>query len=793
VRRGRDLGALFGLAVLAVVMTYPLIAHMSTRIPGDPRDPYYTMFAMSWEIRSAGAGFSGFADANIFYPHRGTLFYGDALPAVCLLGAPGYILSGGNPVLPYNYLYLLSFFIAGAGMYALARHLTGSRNAAFLAGVIYAFFPYHFAHISHLEIQYMGWMPFCFLFIHKFFERPSGRNCAGMALFYILQVTSCAYYGQYLTLFAGLLILYYAIRSGEWRKGRFWAYMLFFGALSAAALTPYLYPFFKLHARLLFVRAAWEVKFFSAEVQNYIAVPTFNAVWGWLTGRFGAQEWQLFPGLVPIALAFLWAVRRRKDLEPPARRAVGARKPAGFYTWDILNGLLFVYVVVLGISGGFDTGLGGLRISAHDLSKPALLLLVSLALRAVCDRRTRRRWAGFLRVSGRAEIFYLGLMTLAGLLSFGPVVRFFGREIIAGPYALLYDWVPGFKNVRVPSRFAVVMMIGLAALAAWGAAGIFSRLGSPRARNVAAAALTMLVLVEFLSVPLPLSSVPVKDGIPRIYAAVRALPADAALVELPMPARDSEESQDAAAVYFSLYHRRAIVNGYSGYAPPGYRVVREAMDMFPSDGTFELLGRLGVSHALVHTGGFRPDKGREIVERLKSSGGRVELVAEADGDFLFRLTPLPAPETPVTATTAAAGDRTKWQASANKNPQFTRLAFDGEPSTAWTTGYPQQKDDFFEIDLGETLRLNGFTIFLNTNPLDYPRGFRVDASQDGTTWTPLYEKAGFFPALDKTMVEDFAKYVVPVSFAPTAVRSLRITLTATQEARHWSINEIVIR
>jgi hypothetical protein len=791
-RRGRDLAALLGLAVLTVVLTYPLVAHMSTRVPGDPGDPFYTMFALAWEARSAQHGFSGFADANIFYPHRGTLLYGDALPALGLLGAPGYFLSGGNPVLPYNYLYLLSFFVAGAGMYVLARHLTGSRNAAFLAAVVYAFFPYHFAHISHLEIQYMGWMPFCFLAIHKFFEKPSLRNAAGMSLFYVLQVASCAYYGQYLTLFAGLMILYYAVRGGTWRQGRLWLYLLFFGVLSAAILVPYLWPYVRLHARLLFVREAWEIKFFSAELQHYLAVPTFNRVWGWLTGHLGAQEWQLFPGLVPVALAVAWAFGRRRDAGP-SDRAGGGRTSAGYRLWDVFNGLLLAYIVFLGVSGGFDTALAGLKLSGHDLSKPVVVILLSLILRVVLDRRTRQRWAGFFRVAGRAEAFYAGLTVLAWLLSFGPVVRCLGRDIVPGPYALLYDWVPGFKNVRVPSRFAVVAMIGLGVLAAWGAAGLSARLKTRRARTLAVGGFTALVLIEFASIPLPLTSIPVKDGIPPIYSAVRELPEGAAIVELPMPARDSEESQDAAAVYFSLYHRKPIVNGYSGYAPPGYRVVREAMDQFPSDETVELLGRLGVSHALVHTGGFRPDRGREIVDRLKAWSGRIAVVAERNGDILVRLPPASEAAAPAAFTDTGQMDRTAWRAASNKNPQLVRRAFDGDPSTFWTTGYPQQKGDFFELDLGEPLSLTGFRLVLNYAPLDYPRSFRVDASLDGTSWTPLYEKAGFFPMLDKRMIEDFGRYVVPVSFASADVRFLRISLTASHEARHWSISEIAIR
>ena len=322
-RKGAHDGLVFfGLAFLSLAMTYPLVFHLSDHVASDLRDPLYSMWALSWDIRAAGNGFAHFGDANIFFPHQGTLFYADPLLALAALGAPVFLLCG-NPVLVYNILFLLSFILCGGGMYLLVKHLTSSRNAAFVAALVFAFFPYHFAHLSHLELLFLGWTPLCFLFIHRFFERPSFKNLLGMAVFYILQMLSCAYYGEYLTLFAGLMILYLMIKKGSWREGRFWVDMGIFFILCAVPLFPYVYSFFKVHQRMSFVRALWEVKFFSAELQHFVAVPPSNIVWGWLTGRLGAQEWQLFPGLVPILLAVFWVWKERAGQKPRLSRRPG--------------------------------------------------------------------------------------------------------------------------------------------------------------------------------------------------------------------------------------------------------------------------------------------------------------------------------------------------------------------------------------------------------------------------------------------------------------------------------------
>jgi len=180
-------------ALLSLGMTYPLVLHLGNRIPSDLGDPLYTVWVLAWDFHKLGAGLTGLWDSNIFYPHHGTLLYADSLLGLAFLAAP--LLALGVPLVPaYNILFLLSFFLAGLSMYCLVFHLAKSRAAAVLAGFIFAFFPYRFAHISHLELLYMAWMPFCLLFLHKFFERPTYKNLFAAAAFFIFQTMSCAYY-----------------------------------------------------------------------------------------------------------------------------------------------------------------------------------------------------------------------------------------------------------------------------------------------------------------------------------------------------------------------------------------------------------------------------------------------------------------------------------------------------------------------------------------------------------------------------------------------------------------------
>ena len=73
----------------------------------------------------------------------------------------------------------------------------------------------------------------------------------------------------------------------------------------------------------------------------------------------------------------------------------------------------------------------------------------------------------------------------AFVLSLGPAPKAWGHQFLpTGPYLWLVRIVPGFDGLRAPARISVVMYLALAALAAIGAARLFSLL-SPRARVVA--------------------------------------------------------------------------------------------------------------------------------------------------------------------------------------------------------------------------------------------------------------------------------------------------------------------
>ncbi len=78
-------------------------------------------------------------------------------------------------MLTYNLAFIASFVQAGAGMYLLARALTGRRDAAVLAALAYAFTPFRIAHLAHLQWLMTGWLPLSLWALHRYFA--TGACC----------------------------------------------------------------------------------------------------------------------------------------------------------------------------------------------------------------------------------------------------------------------------------------------------------------------------------------------------------------------------------------------------------------------------------------------------------------------------------------------------------------------------------------------------------------------------------------------------------------------------------------
>ena len=100
-----------------------------------------------------------------------------------------------GPVAAYNSLVLLSFPLAAAAAYLLARHLALSPAGATVAAMAFAFSPFHVAHAAyHPHIAQVQWIPLYLLALWRCLDRPSPA-AVGVLGAATLAVTLSNFYG----------------------------------------------------------------------------------------------------------------------------------------------------------------------------------------------------------------------------------------------------------------------------------------------------------------------------------------------------------------------------------------------------------------------------------------------------------------------------------------------------------------------------------------------------------------------------------------------------------------------
>jgi hypothetical protein len=304
--RWRELCTAAGLfAIASLVSTWPLALHPTRTLPSDLLDTLLTTWIISWDAGSLRHALHGVWNPPIYFPYPGTLAFSENLFGVAFLVAPVYWLTG-NPVLTYNVAFLLSFTLAGTGMYVLARHLTGSRAGAAVAGAYYAFCPFRTAQaqLAHIQMLAIGWLPIALWSIHHYFESFRRRWLALLVIACCLQVLSNTYVAYFMTVPIGVLIAYYAMKSRahirRWSTDLAVAFVV-----AVAVLAPVAMQYYRVRVDLQLVRSAGEIESGGADLRAYF-VPD-SGVWRrWLPlpkPIFGETEKELFPGIAGPMLA----------------------------------------------------------------------------------------------------------------------------------------------------------------------------------------------------------------------------------------------------------------------------------------------------------------------------------------------------------------------------------------------------------------------------------------------------------------------------------------------------------
>jgi hypothetical protein len=317
------LWAIAGGVALAVLTSWPLVLHMSTRIAPDLGDPVRT----AWQVAYVGHAMLHdplhLFDANVFYPHPLSLAFSDSLLGY---GPAGFFGAGTVAALVrYNLLFLFAWSLCFAGGYLLARELGLRKLGASAAAAAFAYAPYRVTEAGHLHVISSGGIALAlFLLLRGYRRRSVGLVVAGwlVSAWQISLGFTLGLQFSYLLAVLTAIAAVYWLRAGRPALARKLVVVTLLGILVVGAVAIYeARPYLKIsHDYPTAKRTIREVEVYSAGPAAWLSASSENRVWGDVTAGARAHvhsknEQVLFAGgfialLALIGLAAPFYTRR---------------------------------------------------------------------------------------------------------------------------------------------------------------------------------------------------------------------------------------------------------------------------------------------------------------------------------------------------------------------------------------------------------------------------------------------------------------------------------------------------
>ncbi len=520
-----------------LILTWPLILHLNTHVPGRNVDEYAFLWNIWWfKYALSDLGQSPLTTDFIFYPLGVSLalytlgIFNDlvALPFHAFLSIP--TLS--------NLIIIASFALSGYGAFLLCRYLLqndphprplpggereptplslvgrgaggegeGQSLAAFVGGMVYAFASCRFVYASlgHYNVVSSEWIPFYTLFLIKTVRRGRWRDALLTGVLALLCLLCENTFGVFLALLT-LAVLLFERRRLNIRK------LLQLATAGLVAFVSYL-P--------LAIPILTEMR----QAGEY-------TLKGW-----GGAEWLAADALglfVPTALHPFWG---------------GAAQAMDLQFKD-------THTVFLGY---------------------ALPLLALIG--AIVYRRQLKLWT---TVAVASLLLALGpLLTVGGK----QVFDLDGLEVTVPLPFILLHYIPVINANRTPNRFSLTLMLALGVLVAFAIAWLLAKIPNPGShaprtthhpygsrftfhalRFTLPVLLAAAIAFEHLAVPLPLTDA----RIPPIYWRIAAETDDYAILQLPLGWRNSFGTQGAERTqmqYYQVVHHKRILGGNTSRNP----------------------------------------------------------------------------------------------------------------------------------------------------------------------------------------------------------------------------------
>lgn len=572
---------------IAVYASWPLCwtpaSTISMGFENEAAVPLLNVWTLWWNSDRCAAGFHDYWNAPIFYPTQGAFAFSEAQPPMALMSPIVWLT--GSRILAYNLYLLLILTLNGYSSLCLFRRVGHQTGLAFLGGVMCQMLPFIWWQSGVVQLTTLFGMVWTIQMLvdvfnlqfrsadgsllHAVDESMLGYILSGVKLSaaFCLTYTMCNYWGMFLTLLL--------IPSSIWLwnlstlRLRFWIALSLGALLTLLVLLPLVTTQRSLAAQHKWSREQNWIRDLSAHPRDYLDTPSTPK----------AHDRSIEPDAAEVESDPAKIERVDWSKIPQFDAAEESRNN----TWPLGGGI-------------------------------AKLLIAPIGLLASLFVRGRRRWGLFAATFG----------LLAFGLSLGPTVWFcpwVPGVANLSPYELLQQYVPGFKLIRSPFRFSLfvqwaVVWLNIEALDLLNPWRWWQRpfrkppvipLEAPDAvvdptvpyvhpalRNPPPSIIPVVLQSLSLSLMIVGSYALIVEVWPprqaQFHCQVTGTPAwimwlrenslpDDAVICLPFPYGYNVGDYESTSVwmYWGTFHRRRMVNGYSGFFPQHFIDLKEKL------------------------------------------------------------------------------------------------------------------------------------------------------------------------------------------------------------------------
>jgi hypothetical protein len=286
-------------------MTWPLARNLRTAVP-YPGDPYINTWILDWDWYATLHQPLRLFEANAFYPAHDSLAFSENLYGVALLLFPLRAL-GMAPLTAHNVAVLLGFAFSGFAAFLLGRMISGSALAGLAAGIFYAFVPFRFTQLPHVQHVFAGWLPMMLVALLHYARRSTWTRAALFGGAFLMNGLSNVHWFLFGATVIALSVPIVVPRPRDWLR------LTAATLIALALLLPFLLPYATVSKLYGMRRGPGEIWESSATLCDWLNPGVTNRFYRHFADTHINPERWIFPGALGIALSIAGIVLARRE------------------------------------------------------------------------------------------------------------------------------------------------------------------------------------------------------------------------------------------------------------------------------------------------------------------------------------------------------------------------------------------------------------------------------------------------------------------------------------------------